>query len=216
MIISVHVPKAGGLSTLKMLQKAFGEERVLNDWIDDPGDPKKFKDQQSESWMASRPTELSQEIEVVHGHFRPIKYALIPNVFWFTFLRHPVDNILSIYRYWTIIPEQPHTLHRKFKRNPVNIIDFAKIETFKHLYSQVYFGGWDMDKMDFVGTHERRNECFSQLGKMLGIVFDVSIYVNKTLSNDALRETIDQRTHSLLTTILKDDIAFYERYTSRF
>ena len=212
MIISIHTPKAAGTSTLKVLQNTFGANAVLCDYQDDPSDPKSTQYTNETNWLNSRPRSIPSNIAVIHGHFRPLKYQYYLDEFWFTFLRHPINNIISIYNYWLAIPEQPHSLHRKFKTRPGGIGVVAKIETFRYLYTKTYFGGWDMNSIDFVGSHERRSSDLKRLGVILNVSFDLITYENRTTSTNVTKDNAcTPKTHSILSAILADDIKFYER-----
>jgi hypothetical protein len=39
-----------------------------------------------------------------------------------TFLRHPVDNLISIYFFWRALPEPGHALHARFLRERPSIL----------------------------------------------------------------------------------------------
>lgn len=213
MIISVHTPKAGGTSTLKVLHRAYGENAVHSDIKDDPSDPASAQYCDHENWLAQRPTSFPEHIKVVHGHFRPLKYAAFSQAFWFTFLRHPVDNIISIFNYWSAIPVQPHSLHQKFKQNPVGLIEFAHIEPLRYLYTKTYFGDWDMATFNFIGSHENRAADLLRLGDLLEVSFDPEVYENRTDSGNATEKpTIDSATVETLSDILGEDIDFYQRH----
>ncbi len=213
MIVSIHTPKAGGTSTRKTLEKAFGIDAVYSDCVDDPSDPESRQYANFPDWMETRPDALPRKVQVVHGHFHPLKYARLADVFWTTILRHPVSNIVSIYNYWLSIPPQPHSLHLKFKRNPVNLLEFAKIETFRYLYTKTYFGGWDMGSMNFVGSHENRTRDLQTLGEMLGVAFETDLHANDTEDwGMKFDRNIDANTHAALSDILAEDIAFYQEH----
>lgn len=201
---------------LGLWQQAFGADHVLMDYVDPPANPSAEFLIDPVGWSARRPTALPEHIRVVHGHFRPQKYDLIKDVFRMTILRHPIDNIISIYFYWRAIPPQPNAVHQYFLKRKLSILELAKLPIMQNLYTDTYFGGWDMRGLDFIGCHENRIECISKLGKILGIRLDATLHLNKTSPHeiDTDRERImnDKKTLVTLQKLLASDIAFYEKW----
>ena len=218
-IISIHTPKAGGTSTLNLWKQAFGEDRVLMDYDDPPANPSANFIIDPVGWAAQRPTALPDQVQVVHGHFRPGKYDLVKNAFRLTMLRHPVDNLISIYCYWKKIPPQPNAVHQYFLDNRLDILGLARLPIIQNLYSDTYFGGWDMEHLDFIGRHETRAEDLQRLAGMLGISIDTNLHLNATepdgvnLEKEAI--LADSKLMNRLYGLLADDIYFYEKFSSR-
>ncbi len=213
-IVSVHVPKAGGTSTLTLWKQAFGDERVLLDYGEPPGDPSASFVIDPIGWMERRPTALPDHIDVVHGHFRPHKYDLLAGAFRLTMLRHPVDNVISIYCYWKKIPPQPNAVHQYFVAENLDVLGLARLPMIRKLYSDTYFGGWDTGRLDFIGRHETRADDLQRLAGMLGVNMDASLHMNATepdgvnLEKDAILS--DRRVVKSLHDTLATDIRFYE------
>lgn len=216
-IISIHTPKAGGTSTLALWKQAFGENQVLMDYDDPPANPCADFIIDPLGWAKQRPEELPSHIKVVHGHFKPGKYDLLKNAFRFTMLRHPVDNLISIYFYWKKIPPQPNAVHQYFLKNHLDIAGLARLPIMRNLYSDTYFGGWDMGRLDFIGKHETRKNDLLKLSKILGIDFDTELHLNATepagvnMEKEALLS--DSKQMNRLYNLLKDDIQLYERFS---
>lgn len=217
-IISIHAPKAGGTSTLALWKQAFGEERVLMDYDDPPGNPSATFLIDPVGWGESRPTTIPEPIQVVHGHFRPGKYDLVKDAFRMTILRHPVDNLISIYCYWKKIPPQPNAVHHYFLTNNLDVLSLARLPIIQNLYSNTYFGGWDMGRLDFIGRHETRADDLQRLAGMLGISIDTNLHLNATEPDGANleKETIlaDSRLMDQLRNVLTKDISFYEKHSN--
>ncbi len=214
-IISLHVPKAAGTSLLTLLRRKFGEEGVLQDYADDPANPASGYFLDPQSWLEQRPTSLPAGCRAVHGHFHASKYDRLAGAFRFTFLRHPVENMLSIFSYWRRIPPQPSPLHQYFLREDLDILGLARLPLLRYLYTRTYFGGWDMGRMDHVGRHETRAEGLRRLGETLGVELDASLHLNSTHADgNAERESLraDAQLMARLTDLLADDLHFYETY----
>jgi hypothetical protein len=77
-IVFIHVPKSGGTSLVEMC-----------------------KDQIGGSFYVGYAPDLSGDETFVAGHLKfPQVEAYLDDIFSFTFVRHPVDRLLSIYRFW--------------------------------------------------------------------------------------------------------------------
>lgn len=215
-IISIHVPKAGGTSMLDLWRRTFGPQRVLADYQDPPGDPAARHLLDPDGWQQARPRTLDPGVRVVHGHFRPHKYDQIEDVFRLTLLRHPLQNMLSIYFYWKTIPPQPSALHRYFLEQRLDLLGLARLPLLRHLYSQTYFGGWDMGRLDFIGGHEDRPATLRRLERALGLKLDTDTRLNVTppapFEEERGRLLDDQQLMRRLQDLLMDDIRFYETH----
>lgn len=216
-IISIHAPKAGGTSMLALWKQAFGEERVLMDYDDPPVNPSATFLIDPVGWAERRPTILPDSIQVVHGHFRPGKYDLVKDAFRMTMLRQPVDNLISIYCYWKRIPPQPNAVHQYFLANKLDVLGLARLPIMQHLYSDTYFGGWDMGRLDFIGRHETRADDLQRLAEMLGVGINTTLHLNATApeGSNMEKESIvsDGKLMRRLSDLLVEDISFYERCT---
>jgi len=214
-IVSIHTPKAAGTTLLGLFRQGFGEAAVLMDYEDDPANPGSSSHLDPQGWLERRPRSLPDGIQVAHGHFHASKYDLLPEAFRFTFLRHPLDNFLSIYSYWRRIPPQPSLLHQYFLQQGLDVLGLARMPLLQRLYSQTYFGGWDMGRMDFIGRHETRHDGLQKLGQMLGFALDPSLHLNLTDADaTSERDTLKADRHLMarLADLLAEDIRFYEKH----
>jgi hypothetical protein len=200
-IISIHFPKAGGTSLRKQLGVHFCSTLML-DFDHDPLGPH------------GRETAdvLPEGIRLVHGHFRASRHAGIHNAFRFTFLRHPITNLMSIYYYWLDQPEHGNPVHTAFLAERPALDAFATFGPFRTLMSEAYFGGFDMKRLDFVGFHESRAKDVQRLGGLLGVPLDAELHVNRTEGHweDRNRATKDEKMMGRVEAALKADIDFYE------
>jgi hypothetical protein len=215
-IVSVHTPKVAGSTFLEHLRLAFGESSLLLDYSDDPADicsrwcidPESFR---------IEPITTVTPYRVVHGHFHPAKYNAISEAFRLTFLRHPIDNVMSIFRFWSANPPDmwDNQLFRYFKRNKLSAQRLAMLPAIRFLYTKTYFGGFDMSRFDFIGDYRQYSRELQRLGDRIGVEFDLSMRLNVT------PEIQDQNMQGLsvdideLSGILADDINFYEKYAGK-
>lgn len=215
-IISVHTPKVAGTTFQQQLRMAFGESALLLDYGDDPADPCSRWSLDPESTCIAPITSIAP-YSVVHGHFHPAKYNAINKAFRMTFLRHPVDNVLSIFRFWNVHPSGmwESSLFRYFKENKLSVQRLAMLPAIRFLYSRTYFGGFDMSRFDFIGDYQDYSNELQRLGSLLGVSFDPDLRLNVTpeVQENDLHLTISDL-HKLLD-ILADDINFYERHAGK-
>ena len=88
-ILSVHIPKTGGITLFNLLRKRFGDS-LVTDYPDRPG-------------LAGH----QGGVVAIHGHFEIADYlSLAPRARILTFLREPLDRALSHYFYWLNPPKQ--------------------------------------------------------------------------------------------------------------
>lgn len=175
--ISVHTPKASGTSIIASLQKVFGDLLEIDN-SDDPANPLSQRVIDPCSYFG-RSRKLGKRTACLHGHFHPGQFDL-DGVSLFTMLRHPIDNIVSIYFFWKTCPPHGNPLHDYFITQELSLIDMAKLPALRFLYSERYFGGFDMGKFSVVGRYDDRPEYFRSLKYKLGLELDSSIEMNVT------------------------------------
>lgn len=222
-IISVHMPKVAGSSFLQQLKSQFAEHELLLDYGDDPVNPLSIVSIDPNRYNVE-PIKSIAPHKIVHGHFSPQKYANLNNAFRMTFLRHPIDNIMSIYYFWMAHKSDSwaSSVFQYFKDENLSLVRFAMLPKIRYLYTRSYFFDFDMKCFDFIGDYAKYDEELVRLGKCLGVTFDLNGRVNITkeyfesppsINNE--REINAKTEYDTLAVILKDDIDFYERYKGK-
>lgn len=197
--VSVHFPKAAGSSLKSQFDALLGDQA----FFDYGHDPLVVEDRQAVAFPAGK--------RLVHGHFHPSRYDPTDG-YWLTFLRHPVDNLLSIYFFWIDRPEPDHDLHARFLRERPSVLEFAAYPGISTLMSETYFGGFDMRRFDFIGFHETRASDLRRLGADLGLPLVAEAHENRTAETTERREIkADAALRRRLADLLAADMAFYER-----
>jgi hypothetical protein len=205
-LVYVHFPKAAGTSIVHGLRSHYGEA-LLADYTHPPPD----------DW-SSDAAYLPDGVRAVCGHFHANRYANWPAA-RITFLREPVDNLISIYYFWRTFPPSGYAAHERFLAEQPSIFEFAKYPEMRTLASELYFGGVDLADFDFVGFYERRVDGLATLSRVLGLPLNANLYVNRTEETfDRERQELkaDSAAMTRLRDILSEDIAFYERAFERF
>ncbi len=201
-LVSLHFPKAGGTSLVTQLQKLLPDQVTL-DYEHDP-----LMD------TSSLTGTFPPGQRVVHGHFKPQRYES-NDVFLATFLREPVDNLISIYFYWRNLPLSNNPVHMNFLNERPDIFSFAKYAGINTLMSETYFGNFDMRRFDFIGFHESRQEDIFRLGEVIALPLRADIHENSS-KQEIEREELESDLRSLarLRSLLVDESNFYE-FTKR-
>jgi len=169
-LISIHVPKSGGTSFRNILESVYGEREVVR--FDMPRrkkhDPVLVN---REPW--ERPV-LPAGIRVLHGHFSYEQLtrrfeidALVPVVTW---LRHPVDRVISHYFYLNeqlreFIGEEPERW-RLLERFGKTMLEFARDKRNRNRTAR-FLQGMDLERFTFIGLMEHYQDDLDDLGRML-------------------------------------------------
>jgi hypothetical protein len=210
-LISVHIPKAGGTSTLDALQAAYGDA-FSQDYADDPGNPMCQRLIDPARYF-ERNVSMPPGVKCIHGHFHPGKFNIAKDTVLFTLLRHPVDNLISIYFFWKALGPSPGAeLLNYFCANNLNIVETAKLPQLRWLLSKCYFEGFDMDRFDLIGRHEARASAFAKLSQLIGHPLKCPHSNITPESEERQAAADDSKLRAQLEDILVDDIRFYERY----
>lgn len=215
-IISVHFPKAAGSSLNEIFKRIFPGQ-IYDYYWDDPLDPLSPRNIDPDRYFHAPLPDLDLTMfKIIHGHFHINKFQNLRNSFRMTFLRHPVDNIISIYLYWKATASHPnHAIHSYVVKNNLSIIDVAGIPAIRYLMSRTYFGDVDMGGFDFIGCFENRSSDLQRLADIFAVRFDEAIKVNTTRYPEqklAMKE--EKSLISKLSCLLREDIRFYEKYAT--
>lgn len=145
MIISVHIPKTGGLSFSTLLKSNF-KDRLLLDYNDKPmKDTSALRTQKAMDYRL-KADNLSDRYDCIHGHFLPVKYATTHQENYFAvWFRDPVQRVISRYQYG--------------KRSgqgiaaSMSLEEFCGVERFHNLYAK-YLWGFNVKMFSFIGITE--------------------------------------------------------------
>lgn len=212
-ILSVHLPRTAGTTLLHVLRRALGQEAVATDYSEDPSDPCCPRNLDPEGYFA-KVSMLPTGFKAIHGHFHIGKYAHTPHAFRMTFLRHPVDTLLSIHAYWNTLGPGRHPLHDYFLKHQLDVFQTARLPLLRHLLTRNYFEGVDMRSFDFIGRHDAFAEDIQRLSAILGLPLVADMHLNASRKlGEASGIAADPEVRARLSGILTDDVMFYETVT---
>ena len=215
-VLSIHFPKAGGSSVSQALTTAYGDKAIRLDYSDDPANPCSHYVMDPDGCRArAEKTGFAPEIKVVHGHYHVSKYDFVTGAKRITFLRHPVDTVISIYYFWkTCEGSSAHALFKYAREHNLGLMEIARLPAIRYLLSRTYFGGVDMDTFCFIGFMD----SYSGDVRRLSTLLSVPIVEQKENTNqfqgyrdEVARIKSDTRLMSDLQDCLIEDIRFYEK-----
>jgi hypothetical protein len=157
-IISLHLPKTAGTSFAASLEQHFGT-KLLKDYADLPINTPQYERNKAALKASLCIAENNfPGIECIHGHFLPIKYLLLANkreVRFVTWMRNPVERVLSHYFFWkrSYDPKTAPSLQRKVIEEDWSIERFCFGPEVRDLYWQ-FLWGFPIEYIDFIGVTE--------------------------------------------------------------
>lgn len=164
MFISLHLPKTAGTSFQKSLILHFGAT-LLRDYSDLPfSKPRPVRNAEAQAAGIRLARHTFDGVNCIHGHFLPVKYfplSIRKKLTFVTWLRHPVERMVSHYRFWQSIYDAnaspPH--HRKVIEEEWSLERFCLSGEHRNIYTQ-FLWGVSLDLFEFVGITERYDEDF--------------------------------------------------------
>lgn len=221
-MLSVHVPKCAGTSFFKALETAYGAKAIHTDYADQPLNPAApmnlDPDGVFERWQRHDWREL-KGARVVHGHYHIHKYRNVPARLRITFLRDPLDRLVSHYFFWKRMPAHNHALHSYMLEHKLSLDAFARLPFMRRFYTGVFFRGVDLAEFDFVGFHEQARADVERLGALAGL--KLSLPVSNTNPDASYGQEVaelkaDAARMARIRDLLCEDTAFYEKAQEKY
>jgi hypothetical protein len=156
MIISIHIPKCGGTSFRSVLEGIYGERLWLNYGI-------MFSPAQVRTDLIPRDTRC------IHGHFLADTFdALAPPPRLVTWLRHPVERVVSNYYHFLRSPDRRDACCRQLLDQGLSLEQFAELDWMRNEATR-YMAGKSVEAFAFVGIMERFDESMQVFSSRFGV-----------------------------------------------
>lgn len=217
MIISIHIRKCAGTSLREALQDLYAD-RALFDYGDEVGSSWPSSIEKRATRLAAAKADaqnLRDGFDLIHGHFFRSKYDFLEGPKQYvTFLRDPVERVLSNYFYLKRNPS---------RRNPdaliVNVLGFSLEEFASHVDNQnlqsQYLQAETLAGLDFVGLSERYAESIARLNRTLDL--DIRGEDATNTNPDARSDyDISAKTRALIENANLIDMQLYDQAQERF
>lgn len=177
MLISVHLPKTAGTSFEHSLRRHFGAQ-LQRRYADKPlhHHPLRRNLRAAREGLCGRHREEASPA-CVHGHFLPLSYrhlARRADVRFVTWLREPIDRLLSHYHYWrraadsdaqdTLQDQMQHNLQRRMREENWSFEQFAQRRELRNVY-RAFLWGFPVERFDFIGITEHYASDLREFGQ---------------------------------------------------
>lgn len=158
MIVSVHLPKTAGMSFVAALEARYPSS-LLRDYADKPIN---VPVPERHAAVVAAGREIAAKdfagVDCVHGHFMPVKYLPLAerqSLCFITWLRNPVDRLLSHYHFWRrdYQPQQAGALRRRMVEEDWTVERFCLGEEMRDFYQQ-FLWSFPVGKFSFIGITE--------------------------------------------------------------
>ncbi len=215
----LHVPKSGGTALTLYLRSVLGKRHVFH---------------VGEGRYRKAPLEgLMKRYPVITGHFNvaQIPERLFLSTFFFTFLREPVDRIVSMYHFFKegdmdsdhrVVINEEWSLERALDKwaRPGSCSAWSNEQTF------LFSGATDteqppesllplalrnLERFDFVGIHERFAEGVESLGRLRGWPLNAPVPRFKTSRKRLAVEDVESALVERILAANRCDVELYAR-----
>jgi hypothetical protein len=159
MIISVHIPKCGGISFQHILRSIYGNRRVWLNYgtIFDQADAR------------ARCQLMPPGLRCVHGHFLSDAFdQLVPDGERVTWLRRPVERVISNYYHFLRHPDPANPCCRELWARGLSLQKFAELPMMANEMTR-YLAGKPVRSFKFVGIMERYTDSLRVFGSAFGV-----------------------------------------------
>ena len=140
MLLSVHIPKTGGVSFRNMLKESYGSGFVLNYW------------EVTDAW--GRVPEAPATAACIHGHFVAHELAdRFPAAQLATWVRDPVERVASSYYHRLRDPDPRNYVSRMIHEQQLSLLEFAELREARNEMAWFMGRKWPED-FAFIGVTE--------------------------------------------------------------
>lgn len=207
-LVSMHIPKTAGTSFRNILKDHYGSRNAVRLDINITN---KRIDVENQPYTQKK---LPANIRVIHGHFYYNDlvdlFDLKPDVKFITWLRDPVDRVISNYYYLAKrlqeeLDEEAKGLNILAKMQK-SLIEYARAEISRNRMYK-FLEGTDLGQFHFVGLTEYYAEDMQTLCRELGID-NYEVYAHNITGK---KEAVGEEIVAEIAALNSMDVALYEQ-----
>lgn len=218
MILSIHIPKTAGTSFREMLRRHYGQ-RVLFDYGDWTGydSPEAIRHREARyAEVASRAGELASCYDVIHGHFKPVKYLrFFPAAKVVAFFRNPFQQAISNYEYLRRNPQIPHPAVRVFHESGMSIEEYLAWPDARNPQSN-FLGDFPVESLSLAGITEQFDRGVLLFNKLFGAALGGQRRENSHPVLQGSWHPVSPETRRSIETWRREDLETYRRAAELF
>ena len=140
-VLSVHVPKTGGVSFRRILAQLYQEDFLLKYW-------------QMTDAYGRVVTAIPENVRCIHGHFPPdVLLPTYPGARLITWVRDPVERVVSSYYHRLRDPDWQHPVTRELHEKKLSVVEFAALDLMRNETAR-FFGSKRPADFAFIGRME--------------------------------------------------------------
>lgn len=198
-LISIHIPKTAGTSLTKILKQQYPDaiELLYHN------DLKKNE----QMWKGFKIKLKHRGISCIHGHVpaNNILRQYYPEAKIITWMRDPIDRMISTYNFYKKMPIHHNKVHEKFITKNWSLLDLAKVLGHE---TQSYFGDFKPEDFDFIGFTIHQQHSLEALSHLMNWQYTAAnVYENVNPKKVAFSDDIKEQ----LSDILKEEIELYNK-----
>lgn len=206
-LIFVHIPKTAGTSFRTGLEKIFLKERLAYDYgLHESLTSASIREfvYEEDNILKAKEWMFSNEISALTGHFYAPKYLPYFDInFFCTFLRDPIQRVISDYKHFV--------RHYEYKEN---LKVFANEEYFRNRQSK-FLSSLPLHQIGFLGITERYTESLNLFQTTFGVAVPQE-YTNIARHNLDIQHIEDKDTVSFIEEINQEDMLLYRQALEEF
>jgi hypothetical protein len=213
LIVSVHVPKTGGV-TFREALAVLAEGHLVLDYDDRPLARRSFARAVRERL---RRVELPPGTRVVHGHFVARKYLRgYPTAHFVTWFRDPIERLASHYHYWLREPDPKNPTCRRLLEERLDLEQFGALPEMRDVHTR-FLGGVPVERFAFVGLTEAFDEGMALFQRLFGLERPLeAARRNANPERVGERYELPAATREALEALNRRDLALYARARARY
>lgn len=203
MVISVHIPKCAGTSFREILASIYGPQLWLNYGT-------------IFSKESYRSDLIPANSRCIHGHFFADAFdGVVSQPRLITWVRHPVDRVVSNYYHSLRSPDMRDDCCRLLHEKQLSLRDYAELDWMRNLATR-YLARKTLDEFAFVGIAERFDESLQVFGQEFSrVIPQTGPYLNTNPERTTSSYLLSPDAFAHIESLNQLDLVWYEAAVAR-